>query len=142
MTEADLAKTLLPCPFCGCQTPVLRHGPSLYVRCPACYTEGPWNDDSEDRAITAWNTRTGQLIVAQAGDVVASIRAQPYPECDDYIEVRRDERERIISAMPSISAKDAEIARLLEALHDTIRSPKGVVPVSAEPFYEPSRCAP
>jgi len=66
------------------------------------------------------------------------IRAQPYPESDDYIEVRRDERGRIIKALARhrtramedsnrallvrqvlaemLVEKDAEIARLREAL--------------------------
>ena len=39
-----------------------------------------------------------ELKSAEA-DLVKVIRAQPYPESDDYIEVRRDERERIISAL-------------------------------------------
>lgn len=30
-------------------------------------------------------------------------------------------------------------AKLVEALHDAINSPKGVVPKSAEPFYDPKR---
>lgn len=43
-----------------------------------------------------WNAyRTGKLVVVD----VDAIRAQPYPECDDYIEVRRDERERIITVL-------------------------------------------
>jgi hypothetical protein len=37
------------------------------------------------------------------------------------------------------AARDAEVGALLTALHDAINSPKGVVPASAEPFYNQMR---
>jgi Lar family restriction alleviation protein len=37
------------------------------------------------------------------------------------------------------AARDAEVEALLTALHDAINSPKGVVPASAEPFYDQMR---
>jgi len=93
---------LKPCPFCGCQNLFLNLGVLRYVSCPDCYAEGPWNDESEEEAITAWNTRvdahpptTNPVAVSETpvGDhqmveAVDREAAWPYrPSCykvDDY----------------------------------------------------------
>lgn len=47
---------LKPCPFCGSKNLEV-HTFSFYVKCEECGGEGPWNDYSEDDAISDWNKR-------------------------------------------------------------------------------------
>lgn len=58
MTDPQAAIELLPCPFCGSNEVYLNSGVSRYIECSGCCAEGPWNDESDEQAITAWNTRT------------------------------------------------------------------------------------
>ena len=58
-------------------------------------------------------------IIAALPDAAAAIRSLPYDQNDDYAEVRRDERERMISALPKAgedhgSPADDDLARLIE----------------------------
>lgn len=56
-----------------------------------------------------------------------------------------DAVETVLEAAPALIARiealEAENARLREALHDAIARPMGVVPASAEPFYQQDRAA-
>jgi hypothetical protein len=41
----------------------------------------------------------------------------------------------------ALDAQEAEIKALTTALHDAINRPKGVVPASADPYYDPRHFA-
>ena len=80
---------LKPCPFCGCQKLSLNVGVLRYVSCPDCYTEGPWNEESEEEAITAWNTRTGKLIVVDHPPTTTPVDERETPVGDHQMVDRR-----------------------------------------------------
>lgn len=70
---ADISDTLAalrPCPFCGSAPIIVSGAPGChYVRCEGCGASG--NDASKERAITAWNTRSGQLVPVPSVEMVA-----------------------------------------------------------------------
>lgn len=66
---------LLPCPFCGGEAQ-LSEGISYYVFCPDCGAEGPWDDDSRDKAINGWNARP--LIMGEAWQPIETAPADEH----------------------------------------------------------------
>jgi len=68
-----------------------------------------------------------QVVIAQ----VDAIRAQPYPTDDDYIEVRRDERERIISLLYT-HPPATDVAALVEAAKAMFNMP-GDIDIESNP---------
>lgn len=77
-------------------------------------------------------------------EAVAALRAER-----DALETAREmlggfwaeaaaDRDRLAAAN---AALEAQVARLVGALHDAINSPKGVVPKSADPFYDQNLAA-
>lgn len=69
--------TLLPCPFCGDENPVVaREDADAFwlVGCTNCMTQGPAKL-TEAEAITAWNTRTN-AEAASAARVAQAIRRE------------------------------------------------------------------
>ena len=80
--------------------------------------------------------RTGQLIVAQAGDVEAVAMAMHHSATwdrweDAHENEKQHYRQLAQSAMPSLAAKDVEIARLREALSN-VTKPIGYLQRRAE----------
>lgn len=56
-----MSEELKACPFCGSDDLRMRHSLHPYITCnnPSCETDGPVCD-TEEQAITAWNTRAGE----------------------------------------------------------------------------------
>ena len=120
MTDlAELSAELLPCPNPWCEGPE-REGdfsPVAYRRqfgnwavgCTSCSMDGPIRP-TEAEAITAWNTRTGQLVER---DGVAEVVGETQGERASLIDA-------IAAARPAILEEAAKVAEDQGAmLHDS-----------------------
>ena len=128
-TKPNEPEGLEPCPFCGGEANIERSTFStVQARCAECVCgTGLYAGDKIGRqnAIAAWNRRAAAKPVADAGGVTTADKKLlghivSWVHCPAIMGVEQVERmisaHRLQSVAAATAAKDAEIARLREAL--------------------------